>query len=440
MVVESDTGHLSQLESLPVELIQQIFFHALEVNLPRASNYLRQVLSTESTYNALITLAYFDDDGQSPVATKYIVPAKYHVLPVNEKVRLQSGILSCRWCSHERIRSCLGALSQLVMHQAWYRETHDFDLISAGASSQDVRVTNRFLESIAQLPEIDELERLAAHFMLTDSRLGIETSPHSVSTRQTQDAALYWATTRMCIITWTFKLDEHGQIHKATDYGLSTLAARSFPDWLVSKCFASEDSVRFLQLLRQGYTFIREEHVVSITAKAVFTGLAGAIRSHNVVALKTLLEIHNAFFKSGGYGLRQHMGRQLIAPSHHPIPASLFHLVTQQAEHDSEMMSLLLRAAIDTVHPDDECITAWAVKRADEGCKVASWLLKHMEGTSHYGLPPRGYLFVDGCLSWRRRAVVEFPFPETSFAAELGYLPGSTVIPTGPGTSICGES
>ena len=58
---------LSPLEALPVELIQQIFFHALEVNMPRASSHIASVLSDPSIYSALILFAYFDSDDESPV-------------------------------------------------------------------------------------------------------------------------------------------------------------------------------------------------------------------------------------------------------------------------------------------------------------------------------------------------------------------------------------
>ena len=53
---------VSELERLPVELIQQIFLHSLELNLPRASTSLARSLSKESIYSSLLLLAFFDDE------------------------------------------------------------------------------------------------------------------------------------------------------------------------------------------------------------------------------------------------------------------------------------------------------------------------------------------------------------------------------------------
>ena len=44
-----------------------------------------------------------------------------------------------------------------------------------------------------------------------------------------------------------------------------------------------------------------------------------------------------------------------------------------------------------------------------------------MEGTQDYGLSEGSSLFVNGSLTWRRGAG-DYPFPETSFTEELGYL------------------
>ena len=62
-------GALSRIERLPTELVQQIFFDCLEVNMIKASAVLAKILSTDSTYKLLILFAFFDDDGVNPVET-----------------------------------------------------------------------------------------------------------------------------------------------------------------------------------------------------------------------------------------------------------------------------------------------------------------------------------------------------------------------------------
>jgi hypothetical protein len=46
--------NLSRIESLPVELIQEIFLHCLELNLPKASFVLGRALSDKRIYKALL--------------------------------------------------------------------------------------------------------------------------------------------------------------------------------------------------------------------------------------------------------------------------------------------------------------------------------------------------------------------------------------------------
>lgn len=432
--MDNESDKLSALEKLPVELIQQIFFHALEVNLPRASEHLRQVLSTEQIFCSLITFAYFDDDGVGPVETKHFLPAEYRMLSCEDKVSLQQNMLTCRWCTYERIRTCLLPLSRLVIVQAWHQEhilDESHDQTPRVAHEKSIIVPNEAIRSLATLPSLDEYAKLETHFL---TRPTIENLGSSHSTLQHNENAYLPR-----IVTWTSSLDNQGIIHKSTDRSLTTLAARHIPDWLLRSTPWTGKQLQLLQLLRQGYTFIQHDHVMSISARAVFEGMRNAILEFNVAALTTLLEIHNVFFKSGTWTFQHMLATQLTPASYHPLPLELFHLAARQDNGATQMISLLLRAGIDSLPQDDEIITAWAVRGSQQGNVLASWLLKHMEGTADYGLPRRGHLFVDGCLSWRARARGDFPFPETSFATELGYIAGTSIVPAGVKGAICGS-
>lgn len=432
--MDSESDKLSMLEKLPVELIQQVFFHALEVNMPRASNYLRQVLSTEQIFNSLVTFAYFDDDGESPVEAKHFLPAEYRMMNCEEKVRLQQNMFTCRWCTYERIKTCLPSLSRLVIVQAWHRERSLDESHGQGTDvvhETTMMVPNEAIRGLATLPSLDEKAKLEQHFL---ARITVEDLGSSDFSLQHDERAYLPR-----IITWTSSLDKQGVIHKSTDRSLTTLAARHIPDWLLRSTPWTDEQLRLLQLLRQGYTFIQDDHVMSISAKAVFDGMRNAILESNIAALTTLLEMHNVFFKSGAWTFQQMMTTSLTPPSHHPLPIELFHLAAEQDNRATQMISLLLRAGIDSLPEDDEVITAWAVHGSQQGNVLASWLLKHMEGTADYGLPRRGHLFVDGCLSWRARARGNFPFPETSFATELGYIAGTPIVPASMDGGICGS-
>lgn len=434
---KSTTDNLSTLEKLPLELIQQIFFYALEINMPRASKHLQQALSTEPIFNALVTFAYFDDDGVSPVEAKHFLPATYRTLDSTEKVWLQKGILSCRWCTYRRIRTCLPTLTRLVVVQAWHQEYASAESHQQGIDATQeppLEVANETIRALAVLPKLTNGLELEQHFLArtTIEELGSNHTPLSHMQRQPFETLL------PRIVTWTSSLDDNGVVHKTTDRSLSTLAVRHIPKWLLCNTPWTDEQVEFLQLLRQGYTFVQDDLIMAISANAVFEGMKNAIQESHIVALKTLLEIHNALFKSGAWTFQTMLGPQLTPPTHHPLPVDLFHLALQQDSSSSELLSLLLRADIGSLPRDDEKVTAWAVHESSHGNALAVWLLKHMEGTSNYGLPRRGHLFVDGCLSWRARARGDLPFPETSFADELGYIRGTTITPAGLDGKVCG--
>ncbi|KAJ9663022.1 hypothetical protein H2198_001014 [Neophaeococcomyces mojaviensis] len=432
----SISENLSTLEKLPVELIQQVFFLALEINMPRASRHLQQVLSTEPIFRALIAFAYFDDDGGSPVETKHFLPAEYRTLNSMEKVRLQQGILSCRWCTYYRIKSSLPTLTRLVIAQAWHQEHALAESLSAGLDGiQEValKVANQAIHALAVLPSFEDEVELEKHYFSRTIIEDLGSNGIPFASRNYSDTPL----TR--IVTWTSSLDDNGVIHKTTDRSLSALAVRHIPNWLLRSKPWTIERLQFLQVLRQGYTFVQDDLIMAISAGAVIEGMKNAIQERHIAALKTLLEIHNSFFKSGAWTFQSMVGPQLTAPSHHPLPVDLFHLALQQRDMASELLSLLLRAGIDSLPKDDEKATAWAVRESSHGNALASWLLSHMEGTSDYGLPRRGHLFVDGCLSWRARARGDFPFPESSFADELGYIKGTTITPAGVNDQVCGN-
>lgn len=100
----------SRLESLPVEIIQLIFLHSLEFNLPQSSRHLRHALSNPVLYTWLIRLAFsspnpgsregfFTPDFLPP-------PLDFWALEWESRQRLQTAILACRWCTLPLLRRC----------------------------------------------------------------------------------------------------------------------------------------------------------------------------------------------------------------------------------------------------------------------------------------------------------------------------------------------
>ncbi|KAJ5566780.1 hypothetical protein N7535_006086 [Penicillium sp. DV-2018c] len=100
----------SRLESLPVEILQLIFLHSLEVNFPRASPFLSRALSTPLIYTWLIRLVFsstnpgsregfFTPDFLPP-------PLDFWALSWEERQYLQTTLLACRWCTFSLLRKC----------------------------------------------------------------------------------------------------------------------------------------------------------------------------------------------------------------------------------------------------------------------------------------------------------------------------------------------
>jgi hypothetical protein len=223
--------------------------------------------------------------------------------------------------------------------------------------------------------------------------------------------------------TWTSSDGKDGQTYKTTDGARGILNARCIPDRILHGSPWTTEKLVFLKFIRQGWRFLQRDFVLKISPTAMFDGMASAIAGCNIEALTVLLELHFAAFQDEtSHTSRTASGRVRYAVSFsHPVPLHLFHLATQQ-RNSAELMGLLLREGVDSIH-DDAILTKWALGARPD--KVAEWLLKHMEGTEDYGLNGSS-LFVNGNMTWRR-AAGNYPFPEISFTDELGYLKDGAV-------------
>ncbi|KAJ5612294.1 hypothetical protein N7510_005488 [Penicillium lagena] len=100
----------SRLESLPVEILQLIFLHSLELNLPRASPSLSRALSSNLLYTWLIRLAFSSANPGSAVGfftPEFLpYPLDFWGLAWEQRRELQTGLLACRWCTLSFIRKC----------------------------------------------------------------------------------------------------------------------------------------------------------------------------------------------------------------------------------------------------------------------------------------------------------------------------------------------
>jgi hypothetical protein len=93
-----------------VEILQLIFLHSLEVNLPRASPRLSRALSTPLIYTWLIRLAFSSTNPGSRegffTADFLPPPLNFWALSWEERQNLQTTLLACRWCTFPLLRKC----------------------------------------------------------------------------------------------------------------------------------------------------------------------------------------------------------------------------------------------------------------------------------------------------------------------------------------------
>lgn len=102
---QQDRSSLSELERLPIELVEQIFFYAEEPSLPQASLGLGKMLSSERIYRDIVIRAF-----GGTADRRY---------PLDEQTRLQCAILGTKWCTVTRIKSVLPLMARSAQQQAW---------------------------------------------------------------------------------------------------------------------------------------------------------------------------------------------------------------------------------------------------------------------------------------------------------------------------------
>ncbi|PLN83565.1 hypothetical protein BDW42DRAFT_164687 [Aspergillus taichungensis] len=136
----------SPLERLPVEIIQTIFLHNLEFNLPRASFELSQKLSDPVLYSWLIRLAFSsaNESASQGFFTPEFLPPPLDFYALSKPARrdLQNAILNCRWCTLPLMRKCQrDYVAHAIRHQCQHL---DF--------SPDDQLTLRNLDSYFHRP------------------------------------------------------------------------------------------------------------------------------------------------------------------------------------------------------------------------------------------------------------------------------------------------
>ncbi|EEP78722.1 predicted protein [Uncinocarpus reesii 1704] len=315
-----DPRRFSRLESLPAELIEQIFLECLEFDLPRASPYLGAVLSTDLIYRGLILLSFWSDpDPADRTATamleRMLRPFKYNPMDALQRQALQILVLDCRWCTFERIKSLVGDMIELSLC--------------------------RWLSGADAIPtaDVDFIKREYKKAPLSH--------------------------------IWQVHLDNFVNPRHKFDIlqpYLSPLQVLALPDKVLRGTPWTDEKVHFLEFLRKHIRNVKTLKVWDALAsrESIQEGIRSAILEHNIRALRALIELDESYHSLLDY-------RQLYT-----LPGEYFVLASRQGGHAITILVLLVRAASMSVPPDDPELTEWAIELQDKGVAFGGWLLNFM--------------------------------------------------------------
>jgi hypothetical protein len=368
---------LSRLESLPVELVEIIFFYDLNINLPRASPLLAAKLSSERIYRTLIILAfgYCDHKIKPSVAS------------------LQSAIVGCRWLTSERIRACSPELLQLVLRRYWFGNG-----ITGTRLVPNTPVTP--IETQAQQKEQTQTQAQQEEMMI---RAIMEPSkgrgPIFLGTNK--DQAFYLI---------AFKGDPYLPvvgikiISRPFTQGIRTrlvcrpriLNIETFPEkWLRGGGGGfTDETINLLEIFRMSCTFDPNRNPpVTFSRKAIQRGIHVALAQKDAPALASLLKIDERFTRSYLEDRRRHLddhdytlslfspglypieGIFTINQSYYSISPAHFRTAVRMGGCDPTLFQLLLRANAESVPIGDPEVTEWATNLSNP---FGRWLLDFM--------------------------------------------------------------
>ncbi|MCJ1483171.1 hypothetical protein MMC06_003338 [Schaereria dolodes] len=118
----SNRKETSRLLLLPNELIQTIYLHCLEINMPRASPALGAALSSDVVFNLAILHAFWNrnatqssEDTMGPNIRELFAPSEPNNMKEEEQARMQDTLLQYDWCTFGRLKRCFSLLMEAIM-------------------------------------------------------------------------------------------------------------------------------------------------------------------------------------------------------------------------------------------------------------------------------------------------------------------------------------
>jgi hypothetical protein len=355
------------LEALPAEVIEQIFLHSLNLNLPRASPFVSRALSRERIYRSLILLAFWDVPVDIPVS-KFIDrtmmgPFEYVPISREDRKRLQKQVLRCKWLTAERVREQLPTMQILSLHLLGIN-----DDIKVNEDQQDDfdKLIARQKDSPHVFHGEGPVNGRMASWILANYRDRIKPCPDILEGPHKYEfyiKPMFYMQVR-CISEHPFAV---------YDLDILALTLDEFPDHLLrgrSDGFRLED-VALLEVLRMtSFNWYMGDPGASkdcgfnmpssttFNRKALNEGIHKAIRTQNYNAMVTLLKIDEFAFR---FKDKNRMTDNTL----YEIPEEHFFTVIRTGRDNPQLnaafFEALLRASAESVPTQSSEMTEWIV-------------------------------------------------------------------------------
>lgn len=358
------------LQTLPMEILQHIFFDCLEINLLRVFPQLACAMCNKRIYSCITMLAIWEEP--SPIyhtlesmderagtclertqgkILKAFRPVGYRYLSTIEKARLQSQILNCRWATLELISSCVvkcAGLEQLLETRDDNPQMHEPDLIRILNSRE-----NTLLRSYLRIASVRNNRSL-------------------------------W---------WSLNFHVKGNFdHHVLFRNVACIF--SIPEKAIDKRPWSPRKVELFKLLRlllyQGTSLAPSQ---PYSREVLHAGVHQAIIENNSSMVERLLELDEYCVSSEAFlfnGRQKNAGYEI--PSEHFLTA-IRHSTTL------DMMKTLVRASAESLPFDNSEITEWALECEKSSSPFCEWLLEIMVQLPYQRRHSSEQMFICGMLN-----------------------------------------
>lgn len=326
---------LSRLESLPTELIEQIFVECLEINLPRASPHIASLLSNPRLYRLLTIYAFWNDPQPNDKATdgavaKVMLPIKYKPLDLLEKKKLQQAVLSSSWCTLRHVQSCFTAMVELSVARGEYLEWYD-GLVETEP--------DRIAEKIEYILPSWYADEIRGHILTKPSRDFLAPS-----------------------------------FPGKPMYPLRVL---TLPDKVINGKRWTSTKTNFFKYLRSFMVPIKgqEPPGVPFSQDLLNQGIHTAIMDDNYDALAALLELEEHCCRTTSFSLQ--LEDKVRERPVYRVREEHF-LTVVRKDLNPEIFKTLLRANAESVPYDNHQVTGWAMRLYKTHPDLSKWLLDLM--------------------------------------------------------------